>query len=141
MYSINRESNFLIDYRPNSIYHIHTHRRNTVKESGGNLDGVAQSTLREISRITQAVWLLATSADLEYPGTVGGTIGNGTLERFGRWYISEMLEAMAFDKEVRLQFLAVNQLVKPGTALFAPGIFLRVMKQFILKKFRSDKSS
>jgi len=112
-----------------------------VKQSGGNLDGVAQSTLREISRITQAVWLLATSADLEWPGTVGGTIGNGVMERFGRWYIGEMLDAMAFDNEVRLQFLAVNQLVKPGAALFAPGIFLRVMKQFIFKKSRSNKSA
>ena len=102
---------------------------------------MARSTLREISRLTQAVWLLATSADLEWPGTVGGTIGNGTMERFGRWYIGEMLDAMAFDKEVRLQFLAVNQLVKPGTALFAPGIFLRVMKQFILKRSRSNQSA
>jgi hypothetical protein len=37
---------------------------------------------------------------------------------------------------VRLEFLAVNQLVKPGKALFAPGVFLRVMRQTILKKFR-----
>ena len=114
---------------------------NQVQHSRGNLDGVARSTLREISRLTQAVWLLATSADLEWPGTVGGTIGNGTMERFGRWYIGEMLDAMAFDKEVRLQFLAVNQLVKPGAALFAPGIFLRVMKQFILKRSRSNQSA
>jgi len=107
-----------------------------VKQSGGNLDGVAQSTLHEISRITQGAWLLATSADLEFPGTQGGTIRNGPLEHFGRWYIGEMLDAMAFDRKVRLQFIAVNQLVKPGAALFAPGIFLRTLKQTILKNFR-----
>jgi len=47
-----------------------------------------------------------------------------------------MLDAMAYDNKVRLQFIAVNQLVKPGTALFAPGIFLRTLRQTILKSLR-----
>jgi 2-polyprenyl-6-methoxyphenol hydroxylase-like FAD-dependent oxidoreductase len=105
-----------------------------VRRSNGNLDGVARSTLREISRITQGVWLLATSADLEWPGTQGGTLGNSPVARLGRWYVGKLLEATEFDKEVRLIFVAVNQLTKPATALFAPGIFLRVMKQALLKK-------
>ena len=104
--------------------------------SNGNLDGVARSTLREIGRITDAIWLLATSADLEWPGTQGGKIGNSPTDRFGRWYISQMLDGMEFDKTIRLEFLAVNQLVKPGKALFAPRVFLRVMKHSLLKKRR-----
>src|SRR5215213_450093 len=107
-----------------------------VEHSHGNLDGVAKSTLREIGKITEGIWFLATSADLEWPGTQGGTIGNSPLDRFGRWYISEMLDAMEFDRTVRGEFLAVNQLIKSGTALFAPGVFLRVMKQTLLKKRR-----
>lgn len=107
-----------------------------INRSNGNLDGVAQSTLREIGKITDAIWLLATSADLEWPGTEGGTIGNGPVDRFGRWYVSEMLDAMEFDRMVRLEFLAVNQLVRPGKALFAPGVFLRVMRQSLLKRIR-----
>jgi 2-polyprenyl-6-methoxyphenol hydroxylase-like FAD-dependent oxidoreductase len=109
---------------------------NHLQHSRGQLDGLAKSTLQEISRITQGVWLLATSADLEFPGTQGGTIKNGPLQRFSRWYIGQMLDAMAYDNRVRLQFIAVNQLVKPGTALFAPGIFLRTLRQTILKIFR-----
>ena len=77
---------------------------------------------------------MATSADLEWPGTQGGPAGKGLGDRFGHWYINKMLEATAFDKEVRLEFIAVSQLVKPATALFAPGIFLRVMKHALLKK-------
>ena len=107
-----------------------------VRRSNGNLDGVAQSTIGEISRITQGVWLVATSADLEWPGTQGGTIGDSPADRFGRWYVGEMLEGMEFDNTIRLEFLAVNQLIKPGKALFAPGVFLRVMKQTLLKKRR-----
>jgi len=109
---------------------------NQVRQSQGNLDGVAHSTIRAISMITQGAWLLATSADLEWPGTQGGTIGNGPADRFGRWYIGKLLDVMSFDKNVRLQFNAVNQLVKPVSALFAPGVFLRVMKLTILKKRR-----
>ena len=107
-----------------------------LRRSNGNLDGVARSTLRDISRITQGIWLLATSADLEWPGTEGGTMGNSPIDRFGRWYIDKLLDATAFDKEVRLVFVAVNQLIQPASALFAPGIFMRVMKQTLLKKRR-----
>ena len=62
--------------------------------------------------------------------------GNGPVDRFGRWYIGEMLDAMAFDNTVRMEFNAVNQLIKPAAALFAPGVFFHVMKQTILKKRR-----
>ena len=109
---------------------------NHLRQSNGDLDGVARSTIRAISKITQGAWLLATSADLEWPGTQGGTIGNGPADRFARWYIGKLLDAMPFDKNVRMQFNAVNQLIKPAAALFAPGIFLRVMKRTILKKHR-----
>jgi len=109
-----------------------------LRRSHGNLDGVARSTLRDIGKITDAIWLLATSADLEWPGTEGGTVGHGLADRFGRWYIGEILAAMEFDRTVRLEFLAVNQLIRPGKALFAPGVFLRVMRQAILKKRRRN---
>lgn len=99
----------------------------------GNLDGVAQSTQRAIGRITQPVWLLATSADLEWPGTEGGTLSNSLVDRFGRWYLDKLLNTTIFDNTVRMAFIAVQQLVHPATSLFAPGIFLRVMKHTFLR--------
>jgi hypothetical protein len=98
------------------------------------LDGVARSTLREIGKITDSIWLLATSSDLEWPGTEGGTVSNRPLDRFGRWYINKLLDATAADKTIWLQFNAVSQLTQPATTLFAPGIFLRVMKHTLLGK-------
>ena len=105
-----------------------------IRRSNGNLDGIAQTTLRAIGKITEGVWLLATSSDLEWPGTEGGTVSNRPADRFGRWYIDKLLDATAFDKRLWLQFNAVSQLTQPATTLFAPGIFLRVMKQTLLKK-------
>lgn len=103
-----------------------------VKHSGANLDGVAQRTLRQIGKITQGAWLLATSADLEWPGTVGGAQGNSPSDRFGRWYINHLLDSLD-DDQVRIAFNEVNHLLKPVTTLFEPGIFLRVMKRIVLK--------
>ena len=107
---------------------------NRIQQNKGNLDGVARSMLREVGRITQSIWLLSTNADLEWPGTQGGTVRNSPMERFARWYIDKLLDTTPVDKEVRFEFLAVNQLIKPASALFAPRIFLRVMKQTLLKK-------
>jgi len=104
--------------------------------SNGNLDGIAQSTLREISAITQGAWLLATSADLEWPGTQGGTRGTSLADRFGRWYVDKLLDATAVNKEVRLAFIEVQQLIKPTAALFAPRIFIRVLIHVLLKNQR-----
>jgi 2-polyprenyl-6-methoxyphenol hydroxylase-like FAD-dependent oxidoreductase len=107
-----------------------------IKRSHGNLDGVAKSTLREISKITQNVWLLATSSDLSWPGTEGGTIRNSALDRFGRWYVEQFLAATIVHNELRLVLVAVNQLLKPGSALFAPGVFLRVMRNTLRNKLQ-----
>jgi 2-polyprenyl-6-methoxyphenol hydroxylase-like FAD-dependent oxidoreductase len=105
-----------------------------IQRSNGNLDGVAKPILKEIGRITQSAWLLATSSDLQWPGTQGGTVGNSPIDRFGRWYIGKLLETTFVDKKVRVTLVDVNQLLKPGTAFFAPGIFLRVMKHALLKQ-------
>jgi flavin-dependent dehydrogenase len=107
-----------------------------IKRSNGNLDGVAKLTLNEVSKLTQPIWLFATGSDLSWPGTQGGTLDSSSLDRFGRWYIGKLLEATIAYKEIRLVLVAVNQLTKPGAALFAPGIFLRVMKHALMKKLR-----
>ena len=107
-----------------------------VKRSKDNLDGVAKSALREISNITGPAWLFATSSDLSWPGTQGGTLSNRPLDRFGRWYVGKLLEATISYNEVRLVLVGVNQLTKPAADLFAPGVFLRVMKHAFLKERR-----
>jgi hypothetical protein len=107
-------------------------------KSKGRLDGVAKSTLRAIGRLTQPVWLLATNADLEWPGTEGGTLGDSPIDRFGRWYLNQLLEAVIVDPTVRKAFNTVQQLVKPATSLFAPWVFLRVMRHTFIRKREED---
>jgi flavin-dependent dehydrogenase len=105
-----------------------------LRTSRGRLDGVARSAQREIGRLTQPVWILATNADLEWPGTEGGALADSPADRFARWYVNQLLEAVIFDRTVRMAFNAVQQLVKPASSLFAPWIFLRVMMYSFFKR-------
>lgn len=98
-----------------------------IRRSQGNLDGVARRAERAFGKLTAGAWLLATGADMEWPGTVGGERSNGLSDRFGRWYIDKVLDAVAVDPHVRIAFNEVNQLVSPVTRLFAPDILWRVL--------------
>lgn len=100
-----------------------------IRRSGGDLDGLAQRTQGKISAITDGAWLLATSADKDWPETVGGAQKEGPADRFGAWYISRLLDAMGNDPLLRLAFLEVNQLVKPAASLFSPTIMFRVFRR------------
>lgn len=102
-----------------------------LQQANGQLDGVSQPTLKEIAKVTQAAWLLATGADLEWPGTTGGDTGQSLTDRFGRWYITKLMDAMPYEEQIRLAFNDVQQLIVPATALFAPGIMLRVFRHMI----------
>lgn len=97
-------------------------------KSQGQLQGVAQRTIQAIAKATEGAWLLATSADLEWPATVGSVKSSTPAERFARWYVSKLLDAMNDDRTLRLAFLEVNQLLKPATSLFAPQLMLRVLQ-------------
>lgn len=99
-----------------------------IQRAGGNLDGVGQRCLAKFSAITDGAWLLATSADLEWPGTEGERKGDGLANRFASWYISQLVGATSYDRTLRLAFVDVTQLVKPATSLFAPGLMLRVFR-------------
>lgn len=98
-----------------------------IARSPGTLDGVGLRAARAFGKLTAGAWLLATGADLEWPGTVGGERSNSLGDRFGRWYIDKVLDAVAVDPRVRIAFNEVNQLVSPVTRLFAPDILWRVL--------------
>ena len=105
-----------------------------LRKAAGQLDGVAQRTIRSIARTTEGAWLLATGADLEWPNTIGGEKSNKPADRFARWYIGKLLGSMAHDRVLRLAFLEVNQLLQPVTSLFTPRMMLRVLRQTVLAK-------
>jgi len=93
--------------------------------ANGQLDGVARRTEQAVAKVTAGAWLLATGADLEWPGTEGKA-ANGPADRMARWYLDRLLAALE-DDTVRAAFNEVNQLVKPASRLFAPDVALHVL--------------
>ena len=99
-----------------------------IARAGGQLDGVGQRSERAFAKVTQGAWLLATGADLQWPETVGSAGKSGPADPLVRWYLDRLLASLGSDETVRMAFNEVNQLVKPATSLFAPGVAWRVLR-------------
>ncbi|NOX62002.1 MAG: 2-polyprenyl-6-methoxyphenol hydroxylase-like oxidoreductase [Chloroflexi bacterium] len=100
-------------------------------QSNGDLRGVARRFQRQVGRVLDPVWLLATGSDLAWPETEGGEDLNALSARFARWYIGKLLAALPHDQTLRLAFLDVNQLVQPVDSLFRPRVAARVLRHWV----------
>jgi 2-polyprenyl-6-methoxyphenol hydroxylase-like FAD-dependent oxidoreductase len=96
--------------------------------AGGKLDGVAQHFQQGYPKIVEPAWLLATSADLEWIGRTGPA---SLADRISGWYIPKVLDAIPADRIVHEAFLEVQNLMAPPTALFAPQVFVRVLRHWL----------
>jgi 2-polyprenyl-6-methoxyphenol hydroxylase-like FAD-dependent oxidoreductase len=99
-----------------------------IKRAGGDLDQASSKVRKLLTQAVTGAWVLATGADLAWPGTEGGSEKSTRLpDRVGRWYIEKTLDTLSKDHQVRMAFNEVNQLIKPLQSLFEPRIVLRVL--------------
>jgi 2-polyprenyl-6-methoxyphenol hydroxylase-like FAD-dependent oxidoreductase len=92
---------------------------------GAASGALAREFYRETARVLATPWRFAVGADFAYPETVGPRPrGMGLLNR----YSTRLQRTAQRDPVVRRTFTAVQQLVRPPAALFAPRIVARVMK-------------
>jgi len=108
-----------------------------LKKSKGNLDGFASKFKNKIAKVVHPVWLLATSADVQWPETVGMQKQDNIGTRFAQWYFNQLIDALPHDDEIRMTFSDVNQLVKPIFTLFRPNMMARVMRHYLRQKWKS----
>jgi 2-polyprenyl-6-methoxyphenol hydroxylase-like FAD-dependent oxidoreductase len=86
---------------------------------------MAREFYRSAARVIATPWRFAVGADFAYPETVGPRpAGMPLLNR----YSTRLQRTARFDPDVRRTFTWVQQLVKPPSALFAPGIVARVLR-------------
>jgi 2-polyprenyl-6-methoxyphenol hydroxylase-like FAD-dependent oxidoreductase len=79
-----------------------------------------------VARCSAAAWLIATGADLRFPGTVGERPGRGG--RLSHWYLDRASDVANRDPYVCRVLTDVFHLVEPPTALMRPGVALRVLR-------------
>jgi len=88
------------------------------------LGGLASRYRRQVGQLLESPWTMATSGDLRFPQVEGKRPPAFALMS---WY-SDRLQALVGHDEAALNtFVRVMQMVEPTTALFSPGMVLKVL--------------
>jgi len=92
----------------------------------GGLAGLAPRFQRQLAKVNEPAWLLATGEDFRYRETEGGR--PGWTARLLHRYMDHLLLAAAQDPAVHRVFIEVIQLLQPPRALARPSIALAVLR-------------
>jgi hypothetical protein len=89
------------------------------------LTGLGRRFQQGLAKLNADPWMLATGEDYRYRKAEGGS--PNWFNRFMHAYVDQVLQLTTHHTGVRERFLEVQGMLKPPTALFAPGIALRVL--------------
>lgn len=92
----------------------------------GNLTGLSKRFQKRLAKINAGPWLMATGEDFRVHGVEGGEATFAT--RLTHRYMDRVIALSLRDIELRQTFLEVFHMLKPPTALFGPGIALKVLR-------------
>lgn len=98
--------------------------REQARRQAGDITGLADRFRKQVAKVIDTPWMLATGEDFRYPQTVGQR-PPGT--NFLHWYVGKVHEASTHDARVTLQFLRVMHMLSGPQSLFAPPIAARVL--------------
>ena len=95
---------------------------------GRESTGLAQHFQTRLAKVLKTPWLMATGEDLRYPGTVGDRPTR--TDRLVQKYIDRIIRVIPGNPDVLDTFFQVSSLLQPPTALFRPGIAIKVVGSF-----------
>ena len=98
------------------------------EHKSGNGD-LARQFQGRLAKVNEASWMLATSQDLRYRETEGGTVSLKT--RFMHKYMDYVLRQASFDVDVRHVLLKVFAMLVKPSALFHPKIVISILVQML----------
>lgn len=104
------------------------------RQSRGNSAGLARRFQRELAKVNQPIWLLATGEDFRYPQAVGGK--RNLLTTLTHIYIDHVLRRANRDPEVYQRLVEVLHLLKPPTALATPRILIAGLQEALRRSER-----
>jgi 2-polyprenyl-6-methoxyphenol hydroxylase-like FAD-dependent oxidoreductase len=93
---------------------------------GGVLTGLSKRFQKKLAKANATPWLMATGEDFRVRGIEGGEATFAT--RLTHRYMDRVLALSLQDLGVRQTFLEVFHMLKSPTALFGPGIALKVLR-------------
>ena len=89
--------------------------------------GFSKRLQKQFSKIVDTPWTFATSEDLRWPATTGGTINRAT--RFMHSYIDRVLNTIPYDSHTFRVFSEVQHMKRSPRSLFSPRILWNVWRK------------
>jgi 2-polyprenyl-6-methoxyphenol hydroxylase-like FAD-dependent oxidoreductase len=88
--------------------------------------GFEKKFQKELARVIEAPWLLATSEDFRVRGTEGGSPRLKT--RLMHRYMDQVIRLTTVNRNVRLAFLKVMHMLESPSTLFRPSVLMQVVR-------------
>ena len=88
--------------------------------------GFERKFQKELARVIEAPWLLATSEDFRVRGTEGGSPNLKT--RLMHRYMDQVIRLTTVNRDVRLAFLKVMHMLESPATLFRPSVLTQVLR-------------
>lgn len=97
--------------------------------SDGSLSDLSRRFQKQLAKVVQAPWMLATGEDYRYRETKGGA--PTVMTRFMHRYMDQIIQLSTRSVSVRRVLMRAFNILTPPTALFSPRILIRVLLQFL----------
>lgn len=97
----------------------------TLRAARGDLTAATGRFQRDLARVNNVPWTLATSEDFRWPTTIGGAPAR--LTRFMHGYMNRVIPLVREYRPVARTFIEVLHLVAPPVALFKPAVVAPVL--------------
>ncbi|RUT09647.1 hypothetical protein DSM106972_001420 [Dulcicalothrix desertica PCC 7102] len=103
------------------------------KNSPCNVKGFTLKFQKQLAKILQTPWLMATGEDFRYETTEGGKADKIT--QLMQMYIDKILELSVSDSDISKRFAEVAHMIKTPNSLFALPVLYKVLRSSL--KFRT----
>jgi 2-polyprenyl-6-methoxyphenol hydroxylase-like FAD-dependent oxidoreductase len=91
----------------------------------GNLVGLSRRFQKQLAKVNEAPWMLATGEDYRYRETEGGA--PTAMNRFMHRYMDQVIALSTHSVSVRRVLMRAFNILVPPTALFHPRVLFRVL--------------
>ena len=108
-----------------------------LRKQNGSLHGLSRRFQKQLAKVNEAPWMLATGEDYRYRETIGGS--PNLMNRFMHRYMDQVVHLATRSVSVRAVLLRVFNMLLPPTALFQPKVLFRVLLQLIWSVPREEQ--
>ncbi|HKU76003.1 MAG TPA: hypothetical protein VJR02_18995, partial [Pyrinomonadaceae bacterium] len=102
----------------------------------GSLTGLSRRFQKQLAKVNEAPWMLATGEDYRYRETEGGA--PTAMNRFMHRYMDQVIRLSTHSVPVRRVLMRAFNILVPPTALFHPRVLFRVLVHGLYRSVKID---